>query len=107
MLQAWDEHVPVHVAAGDEVRAAVSGDLDAIDRPAGEPMAAPTAPSAEGADRPGPTTQDAADAVNAALRELDEHAGGITHHPDWQRLQTVRGAARHLWDTLREKAGAH
>ncbi|MFG2754761.1 hypothetical protein [Streptomyces xanthophaeus] len=34
------------------------------------------------------------------------HAGHLADHPEWQRIQTVRDALRHVRDVLKEKAGS-
>ncbi|MEW1723851.1 hypothetical protein [Streptomyces sp. NPDC093109] len=43
--------------------------------------------------------------VNEAMRQADDHAAVLRDLPEWQRLQTVRGATTHLWNVIREKAG--
>ncbi|MFJ2566582.1 SNF2-related protein [Streptomyces sp. NPDC087568] len=45
--------------------------------------------------------------VNEALRQANAHAAALEDFPEWQKLQTVRGAATHLWNVLREKAGTY
>lgn len=45
--------------------------------------------------------------VKAALLHADNHTAALQGFPEWQRLQTVRGATAHLWDVLREQAGEH
>ncbi|MFI8952185.1 hypothetical protein ACIGO6_37570 [Streptomyces sp. NPDC053750] len=45
--------------------------------------------------------------VAAALRQTDTHAAALQSFPEWQRLQTVRGATAHLWNVLREQAGEY
>lgn len=47
----------------------------------------------------------AANAVETAEAEVDAHAESLKDHPEWQRIQTVRGALGHVWDVMKEKAG--
>ncbi|MFI0901752.1 hypothetical protein [Streptomyces sp. NPDC020983] len=91
-----------------------------------EPQAAPEAAPASGpapadAEQPAPppppaepkaTTKDRdpqqrADAVNTALREADTHAPTLRDMPEWQRIQTVRGAFGNLARVIAERAGEH
>ncbi|MER6522838.1 hypothetical protein ABT246_39195 [Streptomyces sp. NPDC001553] len=46
-------------------------------------------------------------AVEAAQAGVDAHAESLTNHPEWQQIQTVRGALRHVWDVMKEKAGPY
>ncbi|WP_190099826.1 hypothetical protein [Streptomyces griseoflavus] len=45
--------------------------------------------------------------VAVALRQADTHTAALQNLPEWQRLQTVRGATTHLWNVLRERAGEY
>jgi hypothetical protein len=45
--------------------------------------------------------------VNAALRGTDTYATELRELPEWQQIQTVRGAWSHLWRVIRERAGEH
>ncbi|WP_108989985.1 hypothetical protein [Streptomyces coelicoflavus] len=56
--------------------------------------------------RPVPSRRDP-EPVDAALRQTDAHAAALQDFPEWQRLQTVRGATAHLWSVLHERAGAY
>ncbi|WP_031080489.1 hypothetical protein [Streptomyces sp. NRRL S-118] len=48
-----------------------------------------------------------ADAVNAALQRADAHAAALQDLPEWEKIQTVRGAVGHLVRVMRERAGEH
>ncbi|MFE3991547.1 hypothetical protein ACFXPW_07590 [Streptomyces goshikiensis] len=49
---------------------------------------------------------DAEAAVGTALAGADAHAKSLQDHPEWQQIQTVRGALGHVRDVMKEKAGA-
>ncbi|MFE7753217.1 hypothetical protein [Streptomyces sp. NPDC057428] len=77
--------------------------------PAPAPAAAAAAPSS-GEQEAAPEDRDpqkAAGAVNEALRQADEHAPALQDLPEWQRLQTVRGAFGNLMRVMKERAGEH
>ncbi|MFE2314165.1 DEAD/DEAH box helicase family protein [Streptomyces sp. NPDC059441] len=81
------------------------------------PERVPTAPAAESAPAEGatgdlsgeqadaPDPQQQAEAVNTALRQADTHAEDLKNLPEWQELQTVRGAFANLGRVLKERAG--
>lgn len=52
-----------------------------------------------------PAASEAAAAVDTAAAGADAHADTLKDHPEWQRIQTIRGALRHVWDVMKEKAG--
>ncbi|MFF6903368.1 hypothetical protein [Streptomyces hydrogenans] len=102
-LEAWAENVPDGVPSEqlrDEVhtdlttlQAFLSGAVDAAPAPApAQPVAA-----RDGAKE--------AAAVNAALRHADTRVAALQDLPEWQKVQTVRGAMGHLLTTIRERAG--
>ncbi|MGW7140653.1 hypothetical protein [Streptomyces xanthophaeus] len=107
---AWDELCNGVPAA--EVRAAVAADM-AVLNPAPQASAAdePPTPTAwapvelTAASAP-PDVAEAAAAVDRATAAADSHAGHLADHPEWQRIQTVRGSLRHVWDVMKEKAGS-
>ncbi|THA65353.1 hypothetical protein E6R60_33075 [Streptomyces sp. A0642] len=130
--EAWDEHVPAERGSGEELFADVQADLaslqqmlaDAVAEAKSAPEAPPAAPvlpapAAESTPSAEPSSgeqeavtadrdpQKAASAVNTALREADEHAPALQDLPEWQRLQTVRGAFGNLMRVMRERAGEH
>ncbi|WP_406511009.1 hypothetical protein [Streptomyces sp. NBC_00212] len=74
-----------------------------------EPAAAP-APAAPAEPEKAEATRDpqqSAAAVNTALREADAHAPTLQDLPEWQRIQSVRGAFGHLMHVMKERAGEH
>ncbi|EDX22881.1 hypothetical protein SSAG_02672 [Streptomyces sp. Mg1] len=106
-LEAWDElGFPVQAS---EVRAAVAEDLAVLSPPPAAPTQTPRAPISAPAPVAGPTpaVPGAANAVEAAEAGADAHAESLKDHPEWQRIQTVRGALRHVWDVMKEKAGPY
>lgn len=54
-----------------------------------------------------PTAPEAGAGVATALAGADTHADRLKDHPEWQRIQTVRGALGHVWDVMKEKAGPY
>ncbi|WP_331756605.1 hypothetical protein [Streptomyces sp. NBC_01568] len=104
-LAAWDElGLPVPAT---EVRAAVAADLAVLNPRRQEPAtaAAPAAPASPA--QASPAVPAAATAVDTAAAGADVHAHTLKDHPEWQRIQTVRGALRHVWDVMKEKAGPY
>ncbi|MEU8529539.1 hypothetical protein AB0C77_28715 [Streptomyces sp. NPDC048629] len=119
---AWDDIIPADQGTSDELFDEVQGELvtlqnllrealaEASDAPATEAPPAPVAPllppeSVEpSADRD--HGQEAA-AVNEALRHADAHANQLEDLPEWQKIQTVRGAVGHLVSVLKARAGEH
>ncbi|WP_327267157.1 DEAD/DEAH box helicase family protein (plasmid) [Streptomyces sp. NBC_01232] len=106
-LAAWDElGLPVPAA---EVRAAVAADLAVLNPRTQEPAAAtaPAAPASPSQPQASPAVPAAATAVDKAAAGADVHAHTLKDHPEWQRIQSVRGALRHVWDVMKEKAGPY
>jgi N12 class adenine-specific DNA methylase len=109
MLQAWADHVPAEQGTAEDLRTTLAEDLQALDR-AGRPdndrwdrvAGARSEPPSESAPAP---TEDAAAALSTAVAAADSHADRLRDLPEWQQLQTVRGAAKHLFDTLQKRAG--
>ncbi|MFV8133186.1 hypothetical protein [Streptomyces syringium] len=108
VMEAWQEHVPADPSTAEGAWAAVQSDLRTLRQALqaeGAPPAEPARP-AVAAPAPKAEPETAAEAVNAALDKVDQHTtASFRDSPEWQRLQTIRGAARHLWDTFKEKAG--
>lgn len=71
------------------------------------PVALAAAEPAEPETAPDRDPQQSADEVNAALREADAHAPALQDLPEWQRIQSVRGAFGHLMHVMKERAGEH
>ncbi|MEW1551337.1 DUF6884 domain-containing protein [Streptomyces tsukubensis] len=108
VLDAWDEHVPSVNGTAQDLVADLDADLDALQRAFAEavtPAPAPADSTAIGGTA-GPLPQQAA-AVNTALQQADTHAAALQDLPEWQRIQTVRGAVGHLVRVMKERAGQH
>ncbi|MEU6010156.1 SNF2-related protein [Streptomyces sp. NPDC047453] len=122
--EAWTETVPEEQGTAKELWEAVEADLRTLQQhladavatanaepaPDAPPVPAPTEgatgnPSGEQTDTLDPQQQ--AEAVNTALRGADTHAEALKDLPEWQRLQTVRGAWTHLWKVIKDRAGEH
>ncbi|MYR09042.1 hypothetical protein GTY62_00115 [Streptomyces sp. SID724] len=118
---AWDEHIPADKGTSEELFADVQTHLaklqqmlaDAVTKTEpGPEESAPVADAASGAgeqDEAGQKREpkEKADAVNAALHQADEHAPDLQALPEWQHLQTVRGAFGNLMNVLKKRAGEH
>ncbi|MFF4010625.1 hypothetical protein [Streptomyces sp. NPDC001717] len=89
---AFFEQMSLGIGA-DEVRAAVAAAPEPPDAPT--PASSPIAPEA------------AATALDIAAAEADTHTSKLADHPEWQHIQTIRGALRHLWDLTKEQANSH
>jgi hypothetical protein len=132
--EAWDEHVPGDKGTSEDLFADVQADLlklqqmlaDAVAETKPEPEASVTttmqsASAAESAPAPAAAPpsgeqeaakidrdpQKAAGAVNTALRQADEQTPALQDLPEWQRIQTVRGAFGNLMRVIKERAGEH
>lgn len=118
VLEAWEEHVPPESGTAQDLVADLDADLATLQRAFAEavapaaPAAAPAAPDQDAAApdestevaEPSSVPQQAAD-VNAALRQADTHATALQDLPEWQQIQTVRGALGHLVRVMKERAG--
>ncbi|MFE0453052.1 DEAD/DEAH box helicase family protein [Streptomyces sp. NPDC058914] len=128
VMEAWQEHVPSESGTAQDLVADLDADLTALQRlfadavtpspaaqepPAATAAAPAPAPAADGATAPtagAPTPsspQDAqhrAAAVTAALQRADAHADVLEDLPEWQKIQTVRGAFGHLFRVMKERA---
>ncbi|NGO40665.1 DEAD/DEAH box helicase family protein [Streptomyces ureilyticus] len=131
--EAWDETVPADKGTGEDLFADVQAGLlklqqmlaDAVPKvepapeapPAAEVQSTPVAPaepepvaaapSGEQETQEDRDPQQEAGAVNTALGEADGHAPALQDLPEWQRIQTVRGAFGNLMRVIRERAGEH
>ncbi|MEU0837252.1 hypothetical protein [Streptomyces sp. NPDC005969] len=108
--EAWADIVPPDLGTAQDLRAAVDNDLRTLEQQWQRTV--PGAQHATGSAGPQPAAAasapaSAADTVNTALQEADRHAPALKDSPEWQQLQTVRGAAAHLWDVIKEKAGPY
>ncbi|MEU9535867.1 SNF2-related protein [Streptomyces sp. NPDC048213] len=130
--EAWNDHVPAEKGSGDDLFADVQADLAslqqllaeavaeaksepevppaALTQPAAAAEPVPPVASSAGEQEAAPEDRDpkkAAAAVNIALRQADEHAPALQDLPEWQRLQTVRGAFSNLVKVMWKRAGEH
>ncbi|MEV5774222.1 hypothetical protein AB0L49_23680 [Streptomyces antimycoticus] len=118
VLDAWDEHVPPENGTAQDLVAELDADLATLQHSFAEAVA-PAAPAApptttdqdsaapdESAEAAATTSvaQQAGD-VNAALQQADTHAPALQDLPEWQKIQTVRGAFGHLARVIKERAG--
>ncbi|MFF8280033.1 hypothetical protein ACF05T_28720 [Streptomyces lateritius] len=71
----------------------------------GSPAPAPDAPPAEPEPAPERDGHQEAAAVNVTLRQADTHVESLQDLPEWQKIQSVRGAMGHLLTTIRKRAG--
>ncbi|MFJ8078747.1 hypothetical protein ACIQ7Q_33645 [Streptomyces sp. NPDC096176] len=112
LREAFDDHVPDDQAMADEMWESVKPFLDfPTPEDAKEWRAAESAPPVDQPDgaeptHPVPDRQEAAEALNEAIAGAERHED-VRSLPEWQKLQTLRGAAGHVWNVLREKAGAY
>ncbi|MGY5099471.1 hypothetical protein [Streptomyces sp. 900105245] len=116
VLDAWDEHVPAVNGTAQDLVADLDADLATLQRAFAEAVAppAPAEPSAPAAPAESttegaaaaPVPQQASD-VNSALQQADTHGAALQDLPEWQKIQTVRGAVGHLFRVMRERAGEH
>ncbi|MFG3415833.1 DUF6884 domain-containing protein [Streptomyces althioticus] len=118
VLEAWEEHVPPQNGTAQDLVADLDADLATLQRAFAEavtPAAPAAAPAATGqdsaapdesaeAEEPSSVPQQAAD-VNTALQQADTHATALQDLPEWQKIQTVRGAFGHLFRVMKERAG--
>ncbi|GGL83342.1 hypothetical protein GCM10010095_80190 [Streptomyces anthocyanicus] len=110
VAQAWADIVPPEHRTVEDLLKAVDVPLRELEE---QWRRAVPAPRADGGGHtrstrtaPVPSPRDP-EPVDTALRQTDTHAAALQAFPEWQRLQTVRGATAHLWDVLREQAGDH
>ncbi|MFJ3183910.1 hypothetical protein ACIPJN_36745 [Streptomyces sp. NPDC086796] len=120
VMDAWNEHVPPENGTAQDLFADLDADLTALQQAFNEAVAPP--PPAEPSAAPGlvdtategvteaaaasPAAQQAS-AVNEALQQADAHAATLQDFPEWQKIQTVRGAVGHLVRVMQERAGEH
>jgi hypothetical protein len=116
-MDAWTEHMPPENGTAQDLVAAVDADLATLQRAFTETITPPTPaapPSPVRADTPAEPTagratvsvSQQADAVNAALFRTDAHAAALQDLPEWQKIQTVRGAVGHLVRVMKERPGS-
>ncbi|MGW5343402.1 hypothetical protein [Streptomyces sp. NPDC004050] len=91
----------------EDVRKALRAYVDTLRGDNSQAPASDTTPEPSPAPRPATTTPEAAAAVETALAKVDTHAPTLKDFPEWQRIQTVRGALQHVWDVMQTKAGPY
>ncbi|MFF6862376.1 hypothetical protein [Streptomyces ardesiacus] len=110
VAQAWADIVPPEHRTVEDLLEAVDVPLRELEeqwrRAVPAPRAAGEQHTRPARTAPVPSPRDP-EPVDAALRHTDTHAAALQAFPEWQRLQTVRGATAHLWDVLREQAGEY
>ncbi|MER5182642.1 hypothetical protein ABT009_30545 [Streptomyces sp. NPDC002896] len=109
--EAWADIVPHEQGTVEDLLTAVDGPLRELEQRWQRTVPLPQAAEEQEAaaaqpDRAEPPVgrRDPAP-VNAALRQADTHAAALSNLPEWQELQTLRGATTHLWNVIRERAG--
>jgi N12 class adenine-specific DNA methylase/SAM-dependent methyltransferase len=128
--QAWTEIVPPESGTAEDLGSDVEGDVRTLQQllvdaaghaaatqpaPAWSATTGELAPPRPEAPAPAPLAgqtgmderdpqRDAA-AVNAALRKADVHGDVLQGLPEWQQVQTVRGALGNLVRVLKDRAG--
>ncbi|MFB6860879.1 DEAD/DEAH box helicase family protein [Streptomyces virginiae] len=116
LQEAWEAAVLANGGAPDDLREALHEELTALERALDGPVAIQTAdPDLEendpedslGDDAPGTAPRQDAAAVNRALTAADQHQAALHATPEWQHIQTVRGAARNLWEAIGRQTGAY
>ncbi|MFI1568472.1 SNF2-related protein [Streptomyces sp. NPDC020490] len=114
VAEAWADIVPPEHGTVEDLLEAVDAPLRELEEqwqravPAERAdRAQQAAPASDDQDDAAPPRRRDPEPVNEALRQADEHSAALQNFPEWQRLQTVRGATAHLWNVLREKAGAY
>jgi hypothetical protein len=116
VLEAWEEHVPSANGTAQDLVADLDADLATLQRAFAEAVAppapadpstaaAPAASTTEGVAA-APVPQQTSD-VNVALQQADTHGAALQELPEWQKIQTVRGAVGHLFRVMWERAGEH
>ncbi|MFF3305675.1 hypothetical protein [Streptomyces sp. NPDC002908] len=100
--RAWKDHVPETQGSADEMWAVVVEDLETVDQtssvldcplPMGDPAGTDT------------SSAEASSLVNSAMQ--DAASSDLQSLPEWQRIQTIRGATGHLMTTIEEKASEY
>ncbi|MFF9070496.1 SNF2-related protein [Streptomyces sp. NPDC014891] len=107
--EAWDDAVTAGVTS-TELFDDVRSDLTTLqtlfaEAVSGTPAPEADTPPAEPDTAPERDEHQEAEAVNATLREADTRAESLQDLPEWQKIQTVRGALGHLLTTIRQRAG--
>lgn len=114
VAEAWADIVPPELGTVEDLLDAVDAPLRDLEEQWQRAVPAPRADGEQSAGAPARADRDEPSAprrdpapVNAALQQADTHTAALQNVPEWQQLQTVRGAATHLWNVIRERAGAY
>ncbi|WP_420082856.1 DEAD/DEAH box helicase family protein (plasmid) [Streptomyces sp. JL4002] len=116
LQEAWEAAVLANGGVPHDLREALHEELTALERALDGPVAIETAdPDLEenvpeyslGDDARGTAPRQDAAAVNRALTAADQHQASLHATPEWQHIQTVRGAARNLWEAIGRQTGAY
>ncbi|MFZ3476001.1 hypothetical protein ACODT4_44220 [Streptomyces sp. 2.9] len=92
----------------DEVRPALATLQSFINEPVDSaPAPGPAVPPARQESQGERDGQQEAAAVTEALRQADTHEASLRDLPEWQKIQTVRGAMGHLFTVIAKRAGEH
>uniref|UniRef100_UPI003CE7FCE6 hypothetical protein n=1 Tax=Pseudomonas aeruginosa TaxID=287 RepID=UPI003CE7FCE6 len=99
-----------------DFREALHDELTALEQALEGPVAVQPADAAAEEDAPGDPLGDGTSgafprqdgaAVNRALAAADQHQAVLQATPEWQEIQTVRGAVRNLWEAIKRQTGKH
>ncbi|MGW5042193.1 hypothetical protein ACWEQK_28950 [Streptomyces parvulus] len=116
VLDAWAEHVPAVNGTAQDLVADLNADLAALQRAFAEAVTPPAPTEPHTAAAPAESSMEEAAAtpvpqqvsnVSSALQQADTHGTALQDLPEWQKIQTVRGAVGHLFRVMRERAGEH
>lgn len=116
LQEAWEAAVLANGGTPHDLREALHDELSALEQALDGAVAIqPADPAAEehalggslGGDAPGTHPEQNAAAVNGALAAADHHQAALLAAPEWQDIQTVRGAARNLWQAIERQTGAY
>ncbi|MFD5589331.1 DEAD/DEAH box helicase family protein [Streptomyces sp. NPDC127063] len=127
VLKAWEESVPADKGTSEALFTDVQAELEQLRSLLTEavstsatvapqatpatthptPVAPPASPGSPEKAQESRDPQQEAAAVNVALQQADAHAPSLSDLPEWQRIQTVRGAFGNLMRVIKERAGEH
>ncbi|MFI1652141.1 DEAD/DEAH box helicase family protein [Streptomyces avidinii] len=116
LQEAWAAVLRPEGGAPHDLRAALTDEVSALELAlngdlAAPPVATDAAPAEPATGRlAAPAASEAsaspeASAVNRTLAAADEHQHALRGVPEWQDIQTVRGAARNLWEAIKRQTG--
>ncbi|WP_073882499.1 DEAD/DEAH box helicase family protein [Streptomyces sp. CB00316] len=114
LQEAWEAAAPDRETVHDLV-AALDSELTALQRALDGTGAVPAGQETPTGNNPVSHTPQVRDhfsdrdraAVNTALADADRYQHALHGTPEWQDLQTVRGATRNLWQAIKRETGSH